>query len=223
MSRSVRINSTLGLAALVLCGLLLPSSAGAASTFCSPSGDFCIRIARDGGSPVFSIGTFAHRGRYTLCVTAPDSSRVCKRFLLTPEVHDLFGSHVRWSRHFPDKGSGTYRVRWRQSGTNLGPRLSFRSGPTMHLRPRSVEAGGTVRVFGSAQGCAAGNQLVLLSEAFSRRDEFAGVPAVSTPVLADGRYHARIRIPRGRRPGDYVISGRCGGGNLGIRRTLRVQ
>jgi hypothetical protein len=99
MSRSVRINSTLGLVALVLCGLLLPSSAGAASFFCSPSGDFCTRIARDGGAPVFSIGTFAHRGRYTLCVTAPDSSR----FLLTPELSFRSGPTTRGSE-FPAPG-----------------------------------------------------------------------------------------------------------------------
>ncbi len=222
MTRTASKRTGLALGALVAVALVLPAPAAARSSFCSPTGDFCIRIASQDGSPLMSIGTFAHRGRYSLCVTAPDGSRACRRFLLTPEVHDLFGSHVRWSRHYPDRGPGTYRVRWRQAGTNLGPRLSFRRGPTMHLRPRSVRRGGSVRVFGSAGGCAPGNQMILLSGAFPRGNEFAGVPAVFTPVRADGRYRASIRIPNGRRPGRYAVRARCGGGNLGISRTLTV-
>jgi hypothetical protein len=127
----------------------------------------------------------------------------------------------RWSRH-PEKGRGIYRVRWRQFGGNLGPRLSFRRGPTMHVRPGAVPAGGVVRVFGSAGGCGPGNDVILLSEAFPRRNEFAGVPAVLTPVRADGRYRTRIRIPRRRRAGSYQVGARCGGANFGIARALEV-
>jgi hypothetical protein len=194
----------------------------AQSSYCSPSGDFCTEIVRQGDDAILRIGTFAHRGRYGLCVTAPDGSRVCKRFRLRDTGDGLYASRVRWSRHYPDEGNGVYRVRWRQFGGNLGPRLSFRRGPTMHVRPAAVRAGGRVRVFGSAGGCAPGNSVILLSEAFPRRNEFAGVPAVLTPVRPDGRYRTRVRIPQRRAPGSYEIRARCGGGNLGISRTLQV-
>jgi hypothetical protein len=207
----------------LLAGLALATHAAARSAFCSPSGDLCTAAVTQGADAILRIDTFAHRGRYGLCVTAPDRSRVCKRFRLRPARGGLFRSRVLWSGHYPDKGRGIYRVRWQQFGANLGPRLSFHRGPTMHVRPRVVRAGERVRVFGSVRGCAAGNDVILLSGAFPRRREFAGVPAVFTPVRADGRYGTRIRIPRQRRPGRYRISARCGGGNLGISRTLRVQ
>jgi hypothetical protein len=105
---------------------------------------------------------------------------------------------------------------------NLGPQLRFRVGPTMQVRPTTVRAGRRARVFGSAGGCAPGNQMILQSEAFPRRTEFAGVPAVFTPVRTDGRYTRRVRIPRARLPGEYQISARCGGGNLGNFRTVEV-
>jgi hypothetical protein len=201
--------------------LAFASPAMARSSYCSPSGDFCTEVVRQGDDAILRIGTFAHRGRYRLCVTAPDGSRVCKRFRLRNDGDGLYVSRVRWSRHYPDEGRGVYRVRWQQSG-NLGPRLSFRRGPTMHVRPAVVRAGARVRVFGSAGGCAPGNSVILLSEAFPRRNEFAGVPAVLTPVRPNGRYGTRVRIPRRRAPGAYEISARCGGGNFGIFRTLEV-
>ena len=216
MSRSVRINSTHGVVALVICGLLLPSSAGAASSFCSPSGDFCIRIARDGGSPVFSIGTFAHRGRYTLCVTAPDSSRVCKRSLLTPEVHDLFGSHVRWSRQFPTRARASTACDGGRAGRISDPGCPSAQDRQCIFGPdrsrRAAPCASSAQRRGAPRG---------ISSSCSRRRSLA-----ATSRRSAGRVHPRacrrplpprIRIPRGRRPGDYVISGRCGGGNLGIR------
>jgi hypothetical protein len=207
---------------LALGALAAASPAAAQSAFCSPTGDFCTAVVRQQDDAIFRIGTFAHRGRYRLCVTAPDGSRVCKRFRLRRDTGGLFASRVRWSRHYPEKGRGIYRVRWRQFGGNLGPRLSFRRGPTIHVRPGAVPAGGVVSVFGSAGGCGPGNDVILLSEAFPRRNEFAGVPAVLTPVRADGRYRTRIRIPRRRRAGSYQVGARCGGANFGIARALEV-
>jgi hypothetical protein len=201
---------------------VLAPSAAAQTSYCSTTGDLCTGIVRPGDEAVLRIATFAHRGRYRLCVTAPDGSRTCRRFRLRRISGDLHSSRVRWRRHFPHEGPGVYRVRWQQSGANLGPRLRFRVGPTMHVRPNRMRAGRRVRVFGSAGGCAPGNEMILLSEAFSRRNEFAGVPAVFTPVRTNGRYSKRVRIPRARQPGEYQISARCGGGNLGIFRTLEV-
>jgi hypothetical protein len=220
VSRTARCAAAL--AAVGLAALALPAAAHAQSGYCSPTGDFCTAVVRQGDDAIFRIGTFAFGGRYRLCVTAPDRSRRCKRFRLRPQGGGVLGSRVRWSRHFPGKGRGLYRVRWRKFGNNLGPRLSFRRGPSMHLRPATVRAGGTVRVFGLTGGCAPGNSVVLLSGAFPRDDEFAGVPAVFTPVGRDDRYGTRIRIPPRRRPGTYQVSARCGGGNMGLFRRLRV-
>jgi hypothetical protein len=220
LTGAVLTRSALLVAIAGLC--VLAPSAGAQTSYCSPSGDLCTGIVRPGDDAILRIATFAHRGRYRLCVTAPDGSRTCKRFRLRRISGDLHGSRVGWRRHFPHEGPGVYRVRWQQSGGNLGPRLRFRVGPTMHVRPNTVRAGRRVRVFGSAGGCAPGNEMILLSEAFPRRNEFAGMPAVFTPVRTDGHYTKRVRIPRARRPGEYQIGARCGGGNLGIFRTLEV-
>jgi Family of unknown function (DUF6636) len=98
---------------------------GRPRSYCSPSGDLCFGIKGRNNDPVLRIDSFVDFGRYMLCVTAPDASRVCKRFRLRARGRDLFGSGVRWRRHYPDKGGGLYRVRWRTGGEPLGPRLSF--------------------------------------------------------------------------------------------------
>ena len=92
----------------------------------------------------------------------------------------------------------------------------------MHVKPKSVHAGKRVRVFGSAGGCTPGNQVTLISHAFPRIHEFAGVPAVFAKVGPRGNYSRRVRIPRTKAPKRYRISARCGGGNLGVSRRLRV-
>src|SRR4051812_31354585 len=96
------------------------------------------------------------------------------------------------------------------------------ASPTMHVKPKKVHAGKRVRVFGNAAGCPAGDNLTLLSRAFPKRHEFAGVPAVFAKVHADGSYSKRVRIPKSKTPKRYTISGRCGGGNLGVFRKVRV-
>jgi hypothetical protein len=95
--------------------------------------------------------------------------------------------------------------------------------PSLSVSPASVRAGGTVRLSGSADGCAAGSNAFLLSRAFARRHEFAGVPAVLARVHPGGGFKVWTTIPRSRRPGRYVITGRCGGGNLGFAVSLRVR
>jgi hypothetical protein len=95
---------------------------------------------------------------------------------------------------------------------------------TLNVKPKSVHAGERVRVFGTVGGgCVAGDTVTLLSEAFPHTEEFAGVPAVMTPVRPNGTYSKRVRIPRHRHRGIYTVSGRCGGGNFGISRKLRVR
>jgi hypothetical protein len=75
-----------------------------------------------------------------------------------------------------------------------------------------VPQGGLVRITGAAPGCAAGNEVFVISRAFSRVHEFAGVPAAVAKVRAGGRFSASARIPRSRAPGNYALTARCGGG-----------
>jgi hypothetical protein len=87
---------------------------------------------------------------------------------------------------------------------------------SIKVSPNSVPAGGTVTVSGSAAGgCASGDQVTLISRAFGGQHEFAGVPAVFTPSGSNGSFSVRAPIPSSRAPGNYSVSGRCGGGNFG--------
>ena len=94
--------------------------------------------------------------------------------------------------------------------------------PRIVATPSVVHRGGSVRVHGTIIGCAIGDTVTLISRAFSHRHEFAGVPAVFATVGPNHAYSVRARIPATRRPGRYSITGRCGGGNLGVEAPLRV-
>jgi hypothetical protein len=88
--------------------------------------------------------------------------------------------------------------------------------------PTTVRAGHVVRVRGNAGDCPVGDAVTILSRAFKHTHEFAGVPAVFALVRAGGRFGVRTTIPRARRAGRYVLTARCGGGNLGVSAHLRV-
>ena len=100
--------------------------------------------------------------------------------------------------------------------------VALAAGPTIKVSPTTVAQGYQVRVHGVVPGCAVGNQVTLLSRAFSHRHEFAGVPAIFARVKAGHKYSKSTSIPARRRPGRYSITGRCGGGNLGVTAHLRV-
>jgi hypothetical protein len=99
--------------------------------------------------------------------------------------------------------------------------------PTLQVSPGSVTAGDSVVVSGSVgpepAGSACATGVLLLSSAFVHTDDFAGVPAVAAAVRPDGTFTVTTRIPRSRPAGSYTISGRCGGGNLGVSATLVVR
>lgn len=97
------------------------------------------------------------------------------------------------------------------------------AAPTIVASPNPVHRGHMVRVHGKVPGCPRGDQVTLISKAFSHRHDFAGLPAVFARVRAHHRYSVRTRIPARRSPGRYTITGRCGGGNLGVSVTLRVR
>jgi hypothetical protein len=96
-------------------------------------------------------------------------------------------------------------------------------GASIHVKPNPAYRGELVRVSGTAVGgCATGDQVTLLSEAFSKAHEFAGVPAIFARLHSDGSFSKRTRIPRTRHLGRYSITARCGGGNLGVVAHLRL-
>jgi hypothetical protein len=96
------------------------------------------------------------------------------------------------------------------------------TGVFLLVTPSTVHRGGTVYIKGNAGDCPLGDGVTILSRAFRRIHEFAGVPAVYAKVGAGGRFHATTRIPFTRRTGKYVVTARCGGGNLGVATPLRV-
>ena len=88
--------------------------------------------------------------------------------------------------------------------------------------PSTVHRGHVVTLKGSADGCAAGNSVTLISHAFVHTHDFAGVPAVFARVRSGGRFRTTTRIPATKHPGRYGVTARCGGGNLGVLAHLRV-
>jgi hypothetical protein len=82
------------------------------TAYCSPSGDVCQSTRKADGVRKLRITLAAkYFGRYRLCVIAPDDVRTCEEFRIR-KSGEVYGSSVRWSRHFPRSGPGAYDVRW---------------------------------------------------------------------------------------------------------------
>jgi len=64
--------------------------------------------------------------------------------------------------------------------------------------------------------------VTLMSDAFPRTHEFAGVPAVFAAVRAADRYSVKVIIPPDRDPGTYRINARCGGGSFATAAKVAV-
>jgi len=98
----------------------------APEAYCSASGDVCASVTKVNGVRKLRITTAANYfDRYTLCVTAPDGSRECKRFRMRPSAGGTYSGSVEWRRQFPRKGPGPYTVRWRALGGTITPNLGF--------------------------------------------------------------------------------------------------
>ncbi len=95
--------------------------------------------------------------------------------------------------------------------------------PSLTLTPPSVKRGHAVLINGSANGCALGNTVFIISKAFVHKHDFAGLPAVLAKVKYGGSFRVTTRIPAAKRPGRYKVTVRCGGGNLGILKYLTVR
>ena len=105
---------------------VVAAAAEARSTYCSPSGDLCYGALKRGGRVYLQIDLAArYFSKYSLCVTPPRGRGECNSFRIRKRGA-LYGSTVRWSLHFPNRGRGTYRARWRLEGDPLGPSVSFR-------------------------------------------------------------------------------------------------
>jgi len=88
---------------------------------------------------------------------------------------------------------------------------------SIKVSPSSVRAGHAVKVSGSVgTGCGKGDAVTLLSKAFAHTHEFAGVPAIYATARNGGAFSTTTTIPKARKAGKYTITGRCGGGNLGV-------
>lgn len=107
------------------------------------------------------------------------------------------------------------------SGLDVAGRTSATT-VALAVTPAAVRRGGTVLVHGVAGDCTSGDTVTISSRAFSPASSFAGVPAVFAQVGAAGRFSTHARIPATRRPGRYVLTARCGGGNLGVSAHLAV-
>jgi hypothetical protein len=119
------------LAVIAITGAVLavaPATAQAASSYCSPTGDYCHGAVKRNGVLRLQLDTFSFRGRVTACVERPSGRESCKRFLLRPRKNGILGFSARWSAHFPHGGNGVYRVRFRLGEATLGPRVTFRIG-----------------------------------------------------------------------------------------------
>jgi hypothetical protein len=88
----------------------------------------------------------------------------------------------------------------------------------LHVSPTSVARGGTVTV--SGKGCRAGDTVYLISTPFVGNAFVQH--SVATRARANGTFSRVVRIRRYVRIGRYLITARCGGGNLGVAARLRV-
>jgi hypothetical protein len=105
----------------------------------------------------------------------------------------------------------------------LAAATAIASVPSLTLTPSSVKRGNTVLIKGSADGCTVGNTVFIISRAFVHTHDFAGLPAVLARVKSGGSFRITTRIPATKRPGRYRVTGRCGGGNLGLLKHLIVR
>jgi hypothetical protein len=95
------------------------------------------------------------------------------------------------------------------------------ASPSLQVSPGSVPAGGSVHISGA---CEANTSGFAISSGFlhDATHDFAGVGAASFTSDAAGRFSTDAQVPASRTPGTYTVTGRCGGGNLGVSATLLV-
>jgi hypothetical protein len=97
------------------------------------------------------------------------------------------------------------------------------AGAFLRVSPSTAHPGSVVIFTGSvAQGCARGDEVTLISRLFPGR-AFGGEGAVTARVGTQGRFTRRFSVRAGTVRRTYVVTARCGGGNLGVEARLRVR
>jgi hypothetical protein len=94
----------------------------------------------------------------------------------------------------------------------------FGATPRLTVQPKSIARGGTVTV--SGKGCRAGDLVYLISPPFVGHAFVSH--SVATRARSNGSFSRRVRIRTSIHVGRYLITARCGGGNLGVSAALRV-
>jgi hypothetical protein len=87
--------------------------------------------------------------------------------------------------------------------------------------PAVASPGAAIRVVGNAGSCPRGDTVAAISAAFP--GHAFGKGALSGRVRAGGAFTIRGHVRARARPGRYVVTARCGGGNLGVAAYLRVR
>jgi len=101
------------------------------------------------------------------------------------------------------------------------------SAASIVVAPAVIPAGGTVTVSGNVlgpggkPGCVVPGGVTLISGAFAGQGSFMHED-VEGAVDAAGRFSVVARVLPGVAPATYTITGRCGGGNLGVVASLTV-
>jgi hypothetical protein len=98
---------------------------------------------------------------------------------------------------------------------------------TITASPASVGMGGQVTLSGDVlvngtPACEVPGVVTLISPAFDGLGDFGGVGAVTADADAGGGFTTTVTLPGTTAPGTYSISGRCGGGDLGVTASLSV-
>ena len=122
----MRIGLTAALTAALVVTAMPAQADHRPEEYCSESGDVCLSSNRIDGVRKLRIALGAkYFDNYKLCVTGPNGDKTCKRFEIEKFKGGVYGDKVRWSKHFPNEGSGAYDVVWRQGGSKLGDKLGF--------------------------------------------------------------------------------------------------
>ena len=94
--------------------------------YCSSSGDLCHSARKVDGVRKLGLLLAARYFRvFHLCVTDPDGFESCVPLRVRSHDDGTFGRDVRWRRHFPPGGPGTYTVRWMVGDERVGRVLGF--------------------------------------------------------------------------------------------------
>jgi len=92
------------------------------------------------------------------------------------------------------------------------------TGTRLQVSPGSVARGGTITITGGP--CREGETVILLSKLFP--GHAYGVGDITTKSAADESFLRTFTVPRTKPAGTYVMTARCGGGNLGVVAHVRV-